>query len=223
MSAFAEFREALAAFPVVAILRGVRPEEAVAVAEALVARGVRIVEVPLNSPEPLRSIEALARAFEGRAVIGAGTVLTPEEVEQVAAAGGRLVVSPNADVAVVAATKRLGLVSSPGFQTPSEAFAAIHAGADVLKIFPGEAATPAIVRALAAVIPASVPMLLVGGVAADTIERWRDTPIAGFGIGSSLYRAGDMPAAVAGKAEAFAAALRSAGRIQRFPIQGETP
>lgn len=213
MSASAEFRAALAAFPVVAILRGVRPEEAVAVAEALVAEGVRLIEVPLNSPEPLRSIEALARAFDGRAMIGAGTVLKPDDVERVAAAGGRLVVSPDTNVAVVAATARLGLLSCPGFQTPTEAFAAIAAGADVLKLFPGEAATPAIVRALAAVIPASVPMLLVGGVAADTIDRWRDTPIAGFGIGSSLYRPGDSPAAVAGRAKAFAAALRAAGRI----------
>ena len=213
MSAIAEFRDALAAFPVVAILRGVRPEEVVAVTEALVAEGVRIVEVPLNSPEPLRSIEALARTFAGRAVIGAGTVLRAEEVERVAAAGGRLVVSPNTDPTVIAATKRLGLVSSPGFQTPTEAFAAIAAGADVLKFFPGEAATPAIVRALSAVIPKTVPMLLVGGVAADTIERWTGTPIAGFGIGSSLYRPGDDAATVGAKAKAFAAALGAAGRL----------
>jgi 2-dehydro-3-deoxyphosphogalactonate aldolase len=213
MSTLAEFREALSAFPVVAILRGVAPDEVVAIAEALIAEGVRIIEVPLNSPDPFRSIEALARTFEGRAVIGAGTVLKPDDVERVAAAGGRLVVSPDGNAAVIAATKRLGLVSSPGFLTPTEAFAAIDAGADVLKLFPGEAATPAIVRALAAVIPATVPMLLVGGVAAETIDRWRDTSIAGFGIGSALYRAGDTPTAVADKAKAFAAALRASGRI----------
>ncbi|MDK9696263.1 MAG: 2-dehydro-3-deoxy-6-phosphogalactonate aldolase [Siculibacillus sp.] len=212
MTALAEFREAFAAFPVVAILRGVRPEEVEAVAEALFAEGVRIVEVPLNSPDPLRSIAVLARAFAGRAVIGAGTVLRVDEVERVAAAGGRLIVSPNTNPAVIAATKRLGLVSSPGFQTPTEAFAAIDAGADVLKFFPGEAATPATVRALAAVIPESVPMLLVGGVATDSIDRWRDTPIAGFGIGSSLYKPGDTPTTVGAKAAAFAAALRLAGR-----------
>lgn len=213
MSALTEFREALAAFPVVAILRGVRPEEVVAVTEALVAEGVRIVEVPLNSPDPLRSIAALADTFAGRALIGAGTVLTAADVERVAQAGGRLVVSPNTDTAVIAATKRLGLVSSPGFQTPSEAFAALGAGADVLKYFPGEAATPAIIRALSAVIPKTVPMLIVGGVAADTIDRWTETPIAGFGIGSSLYKPGDTAAIVGAKAKAFAAALRAAGRL----------
>lgn len=213
MSALAEFREALAAFPVVAILRGVRPEEAVAVAEALVAEGIRIVEVPLNSPDPLRSIAALAQAFAGRAVIGAGTVLRAADVERVAAAGGRLIVAPNTDVDVIATTKRLGLVSSPGFQTPTEAFAALGAGADVLKFFPGEAATPAIIRALSAVIPKTVPMLIVGGVAADTIERWTDTAVAGFGIGSSLYKPGDTAAVVGAKAKAFAAALRAAGRL----------
>jgi len=213
MPALAEFRDALAAFPVVAILRGVRRQEVVAVAEALIAEGVRIIEVPLNSPEPHDSIAALARAFAGRAVIGAGTVLRADEVERVAAAGGRLIVSPNSDAAVIAATKRLGLVSAPGFQTPTEAFAALAAGADVLKLFPGEAATPAIVRALSAVIPKSVPLLLVGGVAADTIDRWSGTPIAGFGIGSSLYRPGDDPAAVGAKAATFATALRAAGRL----------
>jgi 2-dehydro-3-deoxyphosphogalactonate aldolase len=211
MSAPTEFLEALAAFPVVAILRGVRPQEVVAVTEALVAEGVRIVEVPLNSPEPLRSIEALATTFAGRAIIGAGTVLTTDDVEKVAAAGGRLIVSPNTNVDVVAATKRAGLVSAPGFLTPSEAFAAIAAGADVLKLFPGEAVTPAIVRALSAVIPATHPMLLVGGVAADTIDRWKGSPIAGFGIGSSLYKPGDDPATVGAKARAFATALRAAG------------
>lgn len=213
MSPSAEFREALAAFPVVAILRGVHPDEVVAIAEALVAAGLRIIEVPLNSPEPLRSIELLAGSFAGRALVGAGTVLRPVEVEAVAAAGGRLVVSPDTNPAVIAATRRLGLASAPGFQTPTEAFAALAAGADALKFFPGEAATPAIVRALAAVIPKSVPMLLVGGVATDTIDRWKEAPIAGFGIGSSLYRPGDDPATVGAKAVAFAAALRAAGRL----------
>lgn len=213
MSASAEFRAALAAFPVVAILRGVRPDEVVAVTEALFAEGVRIVEVPLNSPEPLRSIEALVKAFAGRAVIGAGTVLTAADVERVAEVGGRLIVSPNTNPTVIAATKRLGLIASPGFQTPTEAFAAIDAGADVLKYFPGEAATPAILKALAAVISKSVPMLLVGGVAADSIDRWTDAPIAGFGIGSSLYKPGDTAETVGAKAKAFAAALRAAGRL----------
>lgn len=221
MSAQSEFHEALAAFPVVAILRGVRPEEAVAVAEALVAEGVRIVEVPLNSPEPLRSIEALAHALDGRAVVGAGTVVEIDDVERVAAAGGRLVVSPNSDAAVIAASKRLGLTSAPGFQTPTEAFAAIRAGADVLKFFPGEMATPTIVRALAAVIPETVPMLLVGGVGVETIDRWTGSRIAGFGIGSSLYKPGDTADAVGAKAKALAAALAAAGRLPNSPRLGE--
>lgn len=213
MSALAEFQVAFASCPIVAILRGVRPDEVVAVTEALVAEGIRIIEVPLNSPEPLVSIEKLSKTFVGRAVIGAGTVLRREEVAAVAAAGGRLIVSPNVDTAVIAESKARGLVSSPGFQTPTEAFAAIGAGADVLKYFPGEAATPAIIKALSAVIPKSVPMLIVGGVAADSIGRWTGTPVAGFGIGGSIYKAGDSPAIVAGKARAFVAALSAAGRI----------
>ena len=213
MSALAEFQEAFAGCPIVAILRGVRPDEAVAVTEALVAEGIRIIEVPLNSPEPLSSIERLAKSFAGRAVIGAGTVLRTEEVAAVAASGGQLIVSPNTDTAVIAASKAKGLVSSPGFQTPTEAFAAIAAGADVLKYFPGEAATPTIIKALSAVIPKSVPMLIVGGVAADSIGRWTSSPVAGFGIGGSLYKVGDTPVIVAGKARAFVAALRAAGRL----------
>lgn len=213
MSALAEFQTAFAACPIVAILRGVRPDEVVAITEALVAEGIRIIEVPLNSPEPLRSIELLARSFSGRAVIGAGTVLRADEVAAVAAVGGQLIVSPNTDTAVIAESKARGLVSSPGFQTPTEAFAAIGAGADVLKYFPGEAATPAIIKALSAVVPKSVPMLIVGGVAADSIDRWTGTPVAGFGIGGSLYRAGDTPVAVAGKARAFVSALQAVGRI----------
>lgn len=213
MSALAEFQVAFASCPIVAILRGVRPDEVVAVTEALVTEGIRIIEVPLNSPEPLVSIEKLSKTFAGRAVIGAGTVLRREEVVAVAAAGGRLIVSPNVDTAVIAESKARGLVSSPGFQTPTEAFAAIGAGADVLKYFPGEAATPAIIKALSAVIPKSVTMLIVGGVAADSIGRWTGTPVAGFGIGGSIYKAGDSPAIVAGKARAFVAALSAAGRI----------
>ncbi len=213
MSALVEFQAAFSSCPIVAILRGIRPDEAVAVTEALVAEGIGIIEVPLNSPEPLVSIEKLARTFAGRAVIGAGTVLRKEQVEAVAAAGGRLIVSPNVDTAVIAESKARGLVSSPGFQTPTEAFAAIGAGADVLKYFPGEAATPSIIKALSAVVPKSVPMLIVGGVAADGIARWTGTPVAGFGIGGSIYKAGDSPAVVAAKARAFVEALSAAGRI----------
>ncbi|WP_053240072.1 2-dehydro-3-deoxy-6-phosphogalactonate aldolase [Pleomorphomonas koreensis] len=214
MSALIEFQAAFSSCPIVAILRGIRPDEAVAVTEVLVAEGIGIIEVPLNSPEPLVSIEKLSKTFVGRAVIGAGTVLRKEDVTAVAAAGGRLIVSPNVNGAVIAESKARGLVSSPGFQTPTEAFAAIDAGADVLKYFPGEAATPAIVKALSAVVPKNVPMLIVGGVAADSIDRWTGTPVAGFGIGGSIYKAGDSPTVVAGKAQALTAALRAAGRME---------
>ncbi len=208
-----EFRNRLQACPVIAILRGIRPEEASAVGRVLFAEGIRLVEVPLNSPLPLRSIEALANDADDQALIGAGTVLESEDVSQVAAAGARFIVSPNADASVIAATRHAGLVSLPGFQTPTEAFAAIKAGAHMLKVFPGEAATPAILRALFAVIPKSAPLVLVGGVGAHNIEQWADLPLAGFGVGGSLYKPGDGPAVVASRARALVAALRACGRM----------
>jgi 2-dehydro-3-deoxyphosphogalactonate aldolase len=206
----AQFRVALAACPIVAILRGVRPAEVSDIAQALFDEGIRVIEVPLNSPEPLSSIERLATAFEGRAIIGAGTVLTVEDVTAVAAAGGRLIVSPNMDVAVIRQTKKKGLVSAPGFLTPTEAFAAIAAGADILKFFPGELATPGLLKALSAVLPKSVPVLLVGGMDASAIGGWTREPVAGFGVGGALYRPGDTSAIVAGKARMLMTALRTA-------------
>ena len=197
----------LARCPLVAILRGLRPEEAEAVGEALVEAGLLVIEVPLNSPEPLRSIEALARRFGGRALIGAGTVRRAAEVEAVAAAGGRLIVTPHADAAVVRAAKARGLLAVPGFFTPAEAFSLLDAGADALKLFPAEASNPAALRAMRAVLPPGTPVLPVGGMDAATMPAWRSAGAAGFGVGSSVFKPGDTAAAVAGKAKALLAAF----------------
>ena len=164
MSSNSEFDAALAACPLVAILRGVTPGEVVAVGEALFDAGFRLIEVPLNSPDPLDSIARLAKAFAGRAVIGAGTVLRAADVAAVAAAGGTMIVSPNTNVEVIAATRQGGLVSLPGIATPSEAFAALDAGATALKLFPAEGANPAVLKAIRAVLPAGVRVLPVGGI-----------------------------------------------------------
>ena len=197
----------LARCPLVAILRGITPEEAVPVGEALVGAGIAVLEVPLNSPEPVESIARLASALRGRALVGAGTVMTEAEVAQVAAAGGALLVTPHADPALVRAAKARGMLACPGFFTPAEAFALLQAGADALKLFPAEAASPAVLRALRAVLPPGTAVLPVGGMDAASIPGWRDAGAAGFGIGSALYRRGDTPEAVAGRARALLAAL----------------
>lgn len=192
--------EALARCPLVAILRGIRPDEAEGVGATLAGGGFSIIEVPLNSPDPMASIRALARHYGSRALIGAGTVTTPAQVAEVAAAGGRLIVTPHADPAIVRAAKEHGLFAMPGFFTPGEAFALLAAGADALKLFPAEAASPAVLRALLAVLPKGTPVLPVGGMDATTIPAWRAAGAAGFGIGSALYKPGDTPQMVAGKA-----------------------
>ena len=197
----------LARCPLVAILRGVRPEEAGPIAAALEAAGIAIVEVPLNSPRPLESIAALARDFGDRLLIGAGTVTTAAEVASVAEAGGRLLVTPHADPSLVVAAKARGMLAVPGFFTPGEAFALLAAGADGLKLFPAEAASPAVLRALRAVLPAGTLVLPVGGMDAATLPAWRAAGAAGFGIGSAIYRPGDDAATVAAKAQALVAAL----------------
>ncbi len=195
-----ELRRYLDRCDLVAILRGIRPEEAIAVTAALEACGVAIVEVPLNSPDPMASIAALARAFGDRLLIGAGTVMTEAQVAEVAAAGGRLIVTPHADAVVVRAAKRLGLLAVPGFFTPAEAFAMLGAGADALKLFPAEGASPAMLRALRAVLPAGTMVLPVGGIDGLTMAAWRAAGAAGFGIGSAIYKPGDTPAIVGEKA-----------------------
>jgi 2-dehydro-3-deoxyphosphogalactonate aldolase len=200
----------LARCPLIAILRGVRPEEAASIAAAVEAAGIAIVEVPLNSPRPLESIAVLARDFGDRLLVGAGTVTTAAEVAAVAEAGGRLLVTPHADPALVAAAKAHGMLTVPGFFTPTEAFALLAAGADGLKLFPAEAASPAVLRALRAVLPAGTPVVPVGGMDAGSIGAWRAAGAAGFGIGSALYRPGDDAATVAAKAQALMAAVAAA-------------
>lgn len=202
--------EILGTMPLVAILRGIRPEEAVAVGEALVGAGIRIVEVPLNSPDPFASIALLAGALAGRALVGAGTVLAESDVDRVAGAGGAVIVSPNTNPAVIRRSKACGLVSLPGFMTASEAFAALDAGADGLKLFPAEMAPPAAVRALRAVLPRATPLLIVGGVSVDTIQPYLMAGADGFGIGSDLYRPGRPAGDVGLRAAALVAAMTSA-------------
>ncbi len=198
----------LARCGLIAILRGIRPDEAVAVTAALEAAGVAIVEVPLNSPDPMISIAALAATFGDRLLIGAGTVMTETQVGQIAAAGGRLIVTPHADAAVVRAAKRHGLIAVPGFFTPAEAFAMLAAGADALKLFPAEGASPAMLRSMRAVFPPDTRVLPVGGIDASNMAAWRGAGAAGFGIGSAIYKRGDTPDVVGAKATA----LLSAGR-----------
>lgn len=207
MSPHTAFDDARARLPLVAILRGIRSDEALGVGQALVDAGFTLLEVPLNSPDPLRSIERLARALP-QALVGAGTVLDVDQVRAVHAAGAGLVVSPNTDAAVVRETVRLGLASVPGFATPSEAFAALGAGAHGLKLFPAEGASPTVLRAMRAVLPAEVPVFPVGGIGTAQFGPWREAGAAGFGIGSALYRPGDSASTVGERAAAFVAAWR---------------
>jgi 2-dehydro-3-deoxyphosphogalactonate aldolase len=197
----------LARCPLIPILRGVKPDEVEAIAAALLAIGIPIVEVPLNSPEPLESIARLARRFRETMLVGAGTVMTPEQVAAIAAAGGRLIVTPHADAAVTRAAKQHGLLAIPGFFTPAEAFAMLAAGADALKLFPAEAASPAMLRAVRAVFPPGTMVLPVGGIDAAVIPGWRAAGAAGFGIGSAIYRPGDSAETVEARARTLRAHL----------------
>ncbi|MCX7326329.1 MAG: 2-dehydro-3-deoxy-6-phosphogalactonate aldolase [Hyphomicrobiales bacterium] len=201
--------DALAALPLIAILRGIRPDECVAVGDVLIASGFRIIEVPLNSPDPLRSVERLSATFGQVALIGAGTVLAEADVDHVARAGGRLIVSANMDVTVIRATVARGLVSAPGVATPSEGFAALAAGAHLLKLFPGDLVTPAVLKAMRAVFPPATLMVPVGGVSAATMPAYLAAGASGFGIGSSLYKPGDSAELVRTRALSLAAAWRS--------------
>lgn len=203
------FADALAHCPLVAILRGLTPAEAPAIGEALVEAGFTLIEVPLNSPEPLVSIRLLSEAFGDRALIGAGTVLDPADVDAVAEAGGRLIVMPHADLEVIRTAKARGLICTPGVATPTEAFAARFAGADALKLFPAEGIPPQIVKAWRAVLT-DIPLLPVGGIDASNMTAYCAAGAAGFGIGSALYKPGKAVDAIAADAHRLVAAARAA-------------
>jgi 2-dehydro-3-deoxyphosphogalactonate aldolase len=194
--------------PLVAIIRGVTPDDAEAIGDAIVEGGLRIIEVPLNSPDPLKSIERLAKRFGERTLVGAGTVLKPEDVARVRDSGGRIIVSPDTNIEVIAAAAAAGLVASPGYFTPSEAFAAIRAGATALKLFPAEAASPAVLKAQLAVIPRHVPVLAVGGIKPENMRPWLDAGASGFGLGGGLYQPGQSPEQTLAKARAYVEGLR---------------
>jgi 2-dehydro-3-deoxyphosphogalactonate aldolase len=199
--------QAMAQLPLIAILRGLTPEEAPAIGEALVRSGFAIIEVPLNSPEPLQSIATLTQQFP-QSLIGAGTVLNVQQVKEVHAAGGRLVVAPNFNPAVVAQALALNMVVLPGVATPTEAFAALDAGAHGLKLFPAEMITPATVKALRAVLPKTAALMPVGGITPDNMAAYLAAGASGFGLGSALYAPGRSAQAVQQQAQAFVRAFK---------------
>lgn len=207
-----DFENSFTDLPLVAILRGLTPEEAADHVEALVEAGFRLIETPLNAPRALEALALLAARFAGRATIGAGTAMTAEAVRAVAAAGGRLIVAPNFDPRVAEAAVGLGLAYGPGVGTASEAFAALEAGASFLKLFPAEMIPPAAVKALRTVTPPGAKLLPVGGISPETMAPYLAAGASGFGLGSALWRPGQKPEATAERARAFVAAWRGAGR-----------
>jgi 2-dehydro-3-deoxyphosphogalactonate aldolase len=207
VTSLATFDAAFASCPLIAILRGVRPDEVVAIGKELVAAGFTLIEVPMNSPDPLDSVARLAEAVGDRAMIGAGTVLTVEHVAAMRDAGGRMVISPNTNLDVIRASAAAGLVSLPGIATPSEALAALDAGATALKLFPAEAASPVVLKAMRAILPKEVRVLPVGGIVPEGMAPWREAGAAGFGLGSALYKPGMTAAEVGVRARAFVTAL----------------
>lgn len=200
-------QEALLRCPLVAILRGVQPSEVTAIGVALIDAGFTIIEVPLNSPEPLKSIALLAKSLGDKALIGAGTVMNPQQVEAVSASGGRLIVMPHADAEVVSSAKAARLHALPGFATPTEAFAMIAAGADGLKLFPAEANPPKVLKAMRAVLPKQMPVLPVGSITPDNMAEYWAAGANGFGLGSALYKPGATVSEVSAAAGRFIAAL----------------
>jgi 2-dehydro-3-deoxyphosphogalactonate aldolase len=204
-----ELRSWLERCPVIAILRGIQPAEAESIGFALERAGIRIVEVPLNSPNPLESIAILSHVFGARMLVGAGTLTKPSQVADVAAAGGQLVVTPHADVAIVQAAKQAGLIAAPGFFNPTEAFALLDAGADALKLFPAEVLGQPMLKAMLAVLPKATMVVPVGGVDAQNAAAWLAAGAAGVGAGSSIYKPGDDARIVEGKAQALVAAVKT--------------
>ena len=202
-----DLRQALVELPLVAILRGLAPENALAVGQVLIDASFRIIEVPLNSPRPFESIEILAKAFGPRALVGAGTVLRTEDVAHVKDAGGRLIVMPHGDTAIVREAKNQGMIGVPGVATPTEGFAALGAGADGLKMFPAEAMPPAVVKAWRAVFPPETLLLPVGGITPERMAAYFAAGASGFGLGSALFAPNMMPAAVRERAQAFLTVL----------------
>jgi 2-dehydro-3-deoxyphosphogalactonate aldolase len=203
-----KLQKSMAALPLVAILRGLAPDEALAIGATLVEAGFRIIEVPLNSPQPFSSIETLARRFGDVCVIGAGTVLDPTAVARLEAAGGELVVMPHSDKDVIKAAKAMGLACVPGVATPTEAFAALAAGADALKLFPAEILPPAAVKAMLAVLPAGTSLFPVGGIEPGTMAAYVAAGAKGFGLGSALFKPGMTAADVGERAAMFVRAFR---------------
>lgn len=193
----------LSSLPLIAILRGLKPEEALDIADALVAAGIRAAEVPLNSPDAPESIARIRKARGEKLTIGAGTVLSAQEIPMLLDAGAQFIVSPNTDCAVIAASKKAGLVSLPGFATASEAFSALEAGADGLKLFPAEGAPPAVLRALKEILPRHVPVFPVGGITVEKMDTYRSAGASGFGIGSAIYHAGRDAQTVGDNARRF--------------------
>ncbi|MGV8864418.1 MAG: 2-dehydro-3-deoxy-6-phosphogalactonate aldolase [Pseudomonas sp.] len=199
-------KQTLAKNGLIAILRGLRPEEAASIGGVLYQAGFRVIEVPLNSPEPYDSIRILRATLPADCLIGAGTVLTPEQVGLVKEAGGQVIVMPHSDPKVLRAAKAAGLYLSPGVATPTEAFAALAEGADVLKLFPAEQMGPAVVKAFLAVLPAGTALIPVGGITPDNMQVFIDAGVSGFGLGSGLFKPGMSAAEVAERAEAYVSA-----------------
>ncbi|WP_025113046.1 2-dehydro-3-deoxy-6-phosphogalactonate aldolase [Pseudomonas sp. H1h] len=202
-------KQALAQNGLIAILRGLHPQEAAAVGEVLYVAGFRVIEVPLNSPSPYESIRILRQTLPADCLIGAGTVLTAEQVEQVKAAGGQVIVMPHSDAKVLRAAKAAGLYLSPGVATPTEAFAALEEGADILKLFPAEQMGPAVVKAWLAVLPSGTVLAPVGGITPDNMQAFIDAGVKGFGLGSGLFKPGMTPQQVAENAKAYVAAWKA--------------
>jgi len=209
MSLTDKFTKAFAQLPLIAILRGLHPDNALDITRLLIETGFKIIEVPLNSPQPLRSIATIASEFPDTC-IGAGTVLSPQQVADVAKAGGQLIVAPNFNPSVAAATRDAGLIYLPGVATPSEAFAAADAGAHGLKLFPAELISPPVVKAMRAVLPPETLLLPVGGITPDTMQPYLDAGANGFGLGSALFRPDSSPDEVSHAAIRFATAIRNA-------------